>query len=239
MTEVPVSLAAELRNDLLSKGASVVGFAGLEAVPAGKRSGFPYGIVIGAAVDPEIVRKIYPGPSIEYYNEYNALNALLNQLGEYTAAYLIAKGYDASAQTQGAVKVDRQTIRSELPHKTIATLAGMGWIGKCSLLVTKEFGSAIRISTVLTNAHFETGEPIHSSACGSCCGCETVCPAGAISGKNWNVDLDRDDFFNPAKCKGTMIQRGSSLGLSDGTCSLCMWNCPWTKRYVNSCNAEC
>lgn len=229
-----MDLDTELRYNLLSKGASVVGFADLSSVPSESRKGFQFGIVIGVALNPKIVQKIYPGPSIEFYNEFTRVNKLLNEIDEYTSEFLIEKGYDALAKTQSVVVIDEKTKRTELPHKTIATLAGLGWIGKCSLLITKEYGSAIRISSVLTNAKLETGRPVTTSNCGNCTNCKDICPSMAVIGKNWSVDMDRDDFFKPFNCKNKMEERGKVLGLTDGTCSLCLWNCPWTQKYLRT-----
>ena len=46
--------------------------------------------------------------------------------------------------------------QTALPHKTIATRAGIGWIGKSALLVTAKYGSAIRLSSILTDTPIET-----------------------------------------------------------------------------------
>jgi epoxyqueuosine reductase len=62
--------------------------------------------------------------------------------------------------------------------------------------VTEEFGSAVRISTVLTNTELDFGTPIDSSRCGSCNVYKNVCLAGAISGEHWDVKKDRDEFYN-------------------------------------------
>jgi epoxyqueuosine reductase QueG len=64
--------------------------------------------------------------------------------------------------------IDSQTLSTGLPHKTTATLAGLGWIGKCALLVTERYGSAIRLTAVLTEAELPCGEPVSRSRCGAC-----------------------------------------------------------------------
>lgn len=84
-----MNLSQELKNELLSMGASIVGFADLREIPAQKRNNYNYGIVIGIAIKPEVVRKIYPGPSKEYYNEYHNINHRLNILAEDTAQFCL------------------------------------------------------------------------------------------------------------------------------------------------------
>ena len=64
------------------------------------------------------------------------------------------------------MSIGLDNLGAELPHKTVATRAGIGWIGKCALLVTEKYGSAIRLTTVLTDMDLETDQPINGSKCG-------------------------------------------------------------------------
>ena len=191
------TLNEEIKENLVREGASIVGFADLSEFPFEVRDGFKYGISIAVRLNPEIVMMIGKGPSIEYDNEYHRTNNLLNQLAGRGAEILKAKGFDALAKTQSVVKQDEKTKRTKLPHKSVATKAGPGWIGKCALLVTEKYGAAIRITSVLTNAELDTGTPIIDSRCGKCEGCKKICPAGAVSGKQWKAGMNRDDFLKP------------------------------------------
>lgn len=226
------SISEEIREKLIERGASIVGFADLTNVPEQDRKGFRYGIVIGAALNPEIVLGIKNGPTLEYYSEYKRINKLLNELDEYAADLLREKGFDALPKVQSIVEIDEKTRRTELPHKTVATRAGTGWIGKCALLVTEEFGSALRISSVLTNAELDAGMPINKSKCGDCTVCKDICPAGAVSGNRWEVHKDRDEFYNAFECRKTARERSSKVGIDESLCGLCILKCPWTKRYL-------
>lgn len=223
-----------IRRKLMEKGASVVGFADLAGVSAEARKQYPGGIVFGAALDPEIVAGIGNGPAVEYCNEINRVNGLLNEMGEYTERLLKSNGYSALAKTQKVVVVEETTRRTELPHKTVATRAGIGWIGKCALLVTEEFGSALRISSVLTNAVLETGTPVNASRCGDCEVCKKVCPGGAVSGLPWEIGRDRDVFYNAFDCRKTALERTAKIGLDYSYCGLCILHCPWTQRYLKN-----
>ncbi len=221
-----------IKKKLIEKGASVVGFADLSSISEEAGNGFPRGIVFGVALNPAIVIGIQDGPTMEYYNEYKRLNSLLDELGKYTEKLLKDNGYAALAKTRKVVVVDDSTHRSELPHKTIATRAGIGWIGKSALLVTAEYGSALRISSVLTNAELKTGTPVNSSRCGECTICKSCCPGEAISGKVWTVGTDRDEFFHAFDCRRTALGRSGKIGLHETICGLCILKCPWTQRYL-------
>jgi len=138
-----MTISSEMKQKLIEKGASIVGFADLSQVPEQDRHGQKYGIIIGVALSRDVIIGIKNGPTVEYYEEYKRVNDLLNELGKYTENLLKGKGFEALAKTQKVVKIDENTRRTELPHKTVATRAGVGWIGKSALLVTEEYGSAI------------------------------------------------------------------------------------------------
>jgi epoxyqueuosine reductase QueG len=226
------SLSEELREYLLKEGASVVGFADLNELPLHDRYGYRFGVSFGIALNPEKVRAIYPGPSIEYYNEYIAVSDRFIRLAECGADFLKSRGIDALPLTKSNVIKDDSVFRSKLPFKTVATRAGLGWIGKCAFLVTEQFGPALRLGVILTNAQLEVGKPVNRSRCGKCEECKNMCPADGVSGVDWKVRIDRDELLNAKACKAKVVERGEKLGLTEGTCGLCIWACPWTQRYL-------
>lgn len=229
-----MNLNEEIHHKLISKGASIVGFADLKNVSYQIRNDLRYGIVIGIKLNPKVIKKINPGPSLDYYNEYDHVNERLNEIGDYTELLLKSKGYDAFSKSQKNIFIDQNTKRTDLPHKTVATRAGLGWIGKCALLITEQFGAAIRLTTVLTNAEIKVGRPINSSKCGECEECKKICPAEAVRGYNWDINLERDTFFEALKCRDKIIERGEKLKLREAMCGLCIYICPWTQKYLKN-----
>src|SRR5665647_1167566 len=140
-------LGGKSMNDIIKiitkEGASIVGIADLGSVPEEARCSMPIGIAIGIALDPGIISNIVNGPFLEYANEYDKVTARLNEIYMSTSNYLIHNGYRAIPQTVDYVKHQRENTESRralLPHKTVAALSGFGWIGKNSLLITKEYG---------------------------------------------------------------------------------------------------
>ena len=227
-----MNISDELRQRLLEKGAGIVGFADLSGIAEQDRHGYGYGITIAVPLAPEIVSGIRNGPTREYYEQYKGINALLNELDEYAAGILSENGYEALPMTQSLVSIDETTRRTQLLHKTVATRAGIGWIGKCALLITEEYGSAVRISSVLTNAVLDAGTPVNESRCGACTVCRDTCPAGAVSGIPWKAGMDRDEFYNAFACRKTARERSAKIGIDESLCGLCIRLCPWTGRYM-------
>ena len=218
---------------MLSNGASLVGFADLAELPVGVRRFFPYGISIALALDPAKVMDIGNGAATEYYAEYRKANARLDELASIAETFLKKKGFSALARTTSVVKTDPATKRSDLPHKTLATRAGLGWIGKCALCITPQYGAAQRFTSVLTDAPIDCARPINQSSCGDCQECRDICPAEAVSGQNWHLGLDRDQFFKALDCHHFIIEYGKTIGRTEVSCGRCIKACPWTQRYLS------
>jgi epoxyqueuosine reductase QueG len=227
-----MTLSDELQTFLQSKGADLVGFADLREIDADTRDDFLFGISIGVALNPQIMSEIKDGPTRQYHEEYNRANSLLDTLGQSTAEFFRENGYDAKNFTATGI-YDPVTLSTRLPHKTVATRAGLGWVGKCALLVTKQFGSAIRFNTVLTNAQITVGQPINTSQCGDCTDCVDICPAKALSGKNWQVGHPRESLYDAFACRKTAHALAMKrIGIRETICGLCIVSCPWTQKYV-------
>ncbi|GAA0730222.1 4Fe-4S double cluster binding domain-containing protein [Clostridium malenominatum] len=225
-------LSNEIRKGLIEKGASIVGFADLKDVPENQREGYRYGISIAVALNPFIIAGIENGPTKDYYDEYIRANNLLDELDEYAAEIIKHNGFKALPKVRKIVHTDEEILKTTLPHKTVATRAGIGWIGKCALLITKEFGSAVRLSSVLTDAELDVALPINEGKCGNCNMCKDLCPANAVLGVNWKVNMNRDNYFDAFSCRNEGRKRSDTLGVKERVCGKCILVCPWTQRYL-------
>ncbi len=223
------ALSKELCGFLIDKGAALCGFGDLGGVVDGD---LRRGVSVAVALPPDVLLSIAGGPSRIYFDAYHGINAKLDELVSAGADYLKERGYRAHAQTRANVK-EHEGYRTALPHKTVATRAGLGWIGKSALLVTREFGPAIRLSSLLTDAPLSVGEPINKSQCGNCTACMDHCPGKAITGKLWDVAMDRDEFFDAAACrKAARALSKKRLNEEISLCGKCIVVCPYTKRYI-------
>lgn len=218
---------------LLSGGACLVGYAHLGALPPEVRDGLDFAVSFAVALDPRTIAGISAGPTEEYYAEYLRANRLLDRLGLAAASLLGSEGRRATALAATNVGIDPATHSTRLPHKTVATRAGLGWIGKCALLVTKEFGSAIRLASVLTNAELPAAQPVDRSSCGTCIACVEACPGRAPSGNDWRVGTQRDSFFDAFACRRTARALAAKIGIDETFCGICIAACPWTKRHLD------
>lgn len=227
-------LTQYIKDELLSHGADLVRIGALSELPSHIRCDLPIGICVAVKYPKEVIRGISDLPTREYYDQYNRLNEKLDMLVTLGADALKAFGYQAVPQTRAYVEQFETDYDSLLPHKTVATRSGLGWIGKSALLVTEAFGSMIRISSILTDAPLEAAKPINKSKCGDCIVCTESCPAGAISGKLWEVSISRDEFFNAVACRKTARERAKrGFDIEITQCGKCIEVCPYTRRYLN------
>jgi epoxyqueuosine reductase QueG len=226
----------ELKKILISSGASLVGFADLNPVPETIRGGLPNAVSIAVSLNQAIVAQISNGPTMEYYADYDRANKLLAELGYKAAQFLESKGFEARIVVPTTEGYNRGTNSVPFQHKTAATRAGLGWIGKCALLVTREHGSAIRLVTVLTDGILPAGEPVEVSGCGECISCVEQCPANAPSGREWKVGMEREEFFNASLCRSKAKELSARIGLQKTICGICIAACPWTQHYIENSN---
>jgi epoxyqueuosine reductase len=122
-------------------------------------------------------------------------------------------------------KVHRTGVIS---HKMTAHVAGLGWIGKNTLLITPERGPRVRLMTVLTTAPLPVTKPkveLTYDGCGDCRACVDVCPVQALTGVPFAVHVPRDARLDFRKCSDYRVEQGKRVGAR--TCALCLRACPF------------
>jgi len=234
-----MNLNNEILNLLKNENCHIVGFADLSVLPSEARLNFKYGIVMALPFSPQAILENKNNNPQRYYNEHEPMNIHLAKLKNLVADYLNAKAYETTANTP-ATELNQETLSATLSQKTVATLAGIGFIGKCAMLICKQAGSAVRLTTVLTNAPLACGVPITKSGCPANCNiCTKICPGNAVKGPVWEADLNRDDFFDAFACRDASRARAKTLlNVEASICGLCMAHCPFTKEYINESSSN-
>ncbi len=227
-------MTQDFKQALLDAGASLVGVADLSALPEEARLGMPFGVAVAVKYPQWVIRGIADGPTRDYFYHYHALNRQLDALVTLGAQRLMDAGYHATAQTLTFVR-QSEDYRTALPHKTVATRAGLGWIGRCALLITREFGSAVRFSSLVTDAPLMPDAPVDVSGCGSCTACVTACPGKTVQGPLWTPGLAREGLFDALRCHETARSLSARLIHEEITlCGKCIEVCPHTRRYTRT-----
>jgi epoxyqueuosine reductase len=222
-----------LKNYLQPPENYIWGFADLRGLLAPKFHDFGYGISIGLRLDNDIIEKISDGPTPEYYNHYRNANSELLRLTTAIVADLENNGIRSLAvsptiSTKDLESAYRKTLRTDISHKMIATRAGLGWIGKTDLLISRRFGPRLRLASILLKDDpGNISDPVNRSRCGNCRACIDACPADAGNGLKWDISVDRDEFYNAWKCHDQCVEFGKTrLSMDASICGICVRACP-------------
>jgi len=156
----------------------IFGFADLRGLLNKKFSRYQFGISIGKRLDDQIIDNLKNGPTLEYYHHYNCVNKDLADLTkkiqkDLRLAKLNSKPIVPTISV-GLKKHEKYLISLtyDISHKMAATRAGLGWIGKTDLLISKDFGPRLRLVTILLDKDPGcVAKPIEKSKCGNCSIC--------------------------------------------------------------------
>lgn len=116
-------------------------------------------------------------------------------------------------------------------EKVWAVRAGLGWIGKHTNLITKEFGSWVFLGEIICDLELEYDEPI-ADFCGRCTRCIDACPTNAIvepyvldSNKcisYWTIEFKGENFPDDLRRNFDNLIFG---------CDICQEVCPWNLKF--------
>jgi len=202
-----VSLEASTRRELIHSATSLL--------PNGKTV-----VVVGKEISKEVVALLrpskeagdaQPGELLGPHSDY--LNGRLNKAIYDLASFFRREGYRSLPLPAAGCPTDQRSLKAIFSYKHAAELAGLGTIGRHSLLITPEFGPRVRLACLLTEAPSDTSPLTPKDYCIDCDACIRECPVQALQ-----IPKKGDAYFiNKFACR-TYRQAGL-------TCSVCMKAC--------------
>jgi epoxyqueuosine reductase len=186
---------------------------------------FPCALSFVIPMKPRIMAGIQNGPNQAYADEYARVNDHINELSVALAAEIRSRGF-RSRPLAASDRTDTVHIKGDFPHKTAATRAGLGWIGRHCQLITRPFGSWIRLGTVFTDMKLPCGPAIERNFCGRCKRCVEACPAGALKDSLWYPGVPREEILNVRACD--RWKKENYFQYHEGhNCGICSAVCPY------------
>lgn len=183
------------------------------------RSVIMLGMNYGPAEDPLAVLRQKDRAAISVYarnRDYH--DVIKGRLKTIAAKFAARSGEDVK------VFVDTAPVM----EKPLAEAAGLGWQGKHTNLVSREFGSWLFLGSIFTTAELPPGKP-ENNHCGSCRACLDICPTGAFPSP-YQLDARRCISYLTIEHKGPIpLELRGKMGNRIYGCDDCLAVCPWNK----------
>ena len=226
----------QIKNKIVGWGADLVGIADVEflkelqTIPPDLLYPFTRAISIAVQLPVSVFEMISEQPTPIYASVYQTANRFLDEIAFKISKQLQSDGY-LSLPIPASQILDRENWYAAISHKAVARMAGLGWQGKNLLLITPEYGSRVRLVTVLTNAPLKTDAPI-KNRCGKCMLCHDACPVGAIKGVNTEDHYkNRDEALYFHKCVEKLTDEFAKLpDVGVPICGICIKVCPFGRK---------
>ncbi len=133
---------------------------------------------------------------------------------------------ERAPEVEGKACVDT----SPMMDKAWAVRAGLGWIGKHTNLITKEYGSWVFLGELLLSIELDYDSLIEPDHCGRCTACIDACPTRAIIAP-YQLDATRCISYGTIELKDEELPEpiGSNLETWVFGCDICQDVCPWSR----------
>jgi len=171
----------------------------------------PEGNALANLARPEIA-------NISVYARHRDYHDVIKGRLKHLAQYIAARGE--------GVKVFVDT--APVMEKPLAALAGLGWQGKHTNLVSRTHGSWLLLGEIFTTLALAPDEP-HPDRCGSCTACQTACPTAAFPAP-YQLDARRCISYLTIEHAGPIPEEfRAAMGNRIYGCDDCLAACPWNK----------
>ena len=128
----------------------------------------------------------------------------------------------------GIVCVDTSPVM----EKVWAQKAGIGWQGKHTNVITKDYGSWVFLGELLVDIPLKYDSPFNEDLCGTCMACIEACPTKALD--EYKIDSEKCISYNTIENRSELFSDGTELSKWIYGCDICQEVCPWNQKFSQS-----
>ena len=128
----------------------------------------------------------------------------------------------------GIVCVDTSPVM----EKVWAQKAGIGWQGKHTNVITKDYGSWVFLGELLVDVSLKYDSPFKEDLCGTCMACIEACPTKALD--EYKIDSEKCISYNTIENRSELFSDGTELSKWIYGCDICQEVCPWNQKFSQS-----
>ncbi len=181
-------------------------------------------------VNPEITAKPVLARYSRYLDYHDTMGARLKELAEfvdqrYSEAASVHPGEKLQLSSKSLWYVDTGPIL----EREYASRAGLGFVGKHTGLISREFGNWTFIGEIITQIPFQTRFVQEPNRCGKCTRCLDVCPTNAFP-EPFQLDARKCISYWTIENKGSIpLEMREKIGNRLFGCDDCLAVCPWNR----------
>jgi len=135
-------------------------------------------------------------------------------------------------QVKGLVCVDTAPVM----EKVWAREAGLGWIGKHTNLITKDYGSWIFLGELILDIELDYDLSFDEDLCGRCTACIDSCPTDAID--SYKIDAEKCISYLTIEHRGDFDSLNTNLDGWIYGCDVCQEVCPWNNKFAQTSDLD-
>ena len=133
---------------------------------------------------------------------------------------------------KGLVCVDTAPVMD----KVWAQRAGLGWLGKHTNLISRDYGSWLFLGELLLDINLNPDPLFIDDLCGSCSACIDACPTKAL--EEYKIEAEKCISYKTIEHRGDFIDKKEELHGWIYGCDICQEVCPWNQKFSEKTNTQ-